>query len=329
MSDTRPVYALIPACGTDSNAESALMAQARQLAAQRDGISHVIVAGACIDNVLAQAHAAGLDHAWHIAVSANLQTHQLVDAFAAALEASTLAEGLRNALVLVLAGTDNEAFAGALAARLSGIPLGRCTGFTFVSPTILHAHRSAYGNRLNVTCAVAANAGPAVAAVRPQGSPMPRDRQTEIHNVDLIDIRDAYATTLTPHAERHAQLEGANIVIAGGRGSGEAAFPALYDLAEKLGGAVGASLPAVDAGWAPVNRQIGISGNYVRPNIYLAIGISGTPQHLAGIDPYTHIVAINNDADANIFNVAQLGVVGEWQSVLPALIQALDTPAAA
>src|SRR5690606_23050593 len=135
MPDTHPVYALIPACGTDSDAEFALMTQARQLAEQRGGVSHVILAGTRTDDVLARARAAGLDHAWHIAVPMDLQTHQYVDVFAATLEAPALAEGLRNALILVMASADNEALAGALAARLGGTPLGRCTGFTFASPT--------------------------------------------------------------------------------------------------------------------------------------------------------------------------------------------------
>jgi len=146
--------------------------------------------------------------------------------------------------------------------------------------------------------------------------------------LDTVDTRVAYPVTALPRSEPHAGLAGASIVVSGGRGSGEAAFATLYELAAKLNGAVGASLPAVDAGWAPVTRQIGISGKYVSPHIYLAIGISGTPQHLAGIDPHTRIVAVNKDAEANIFNVAQVGVVAEWQSLLPALIQALDTSSA-
>jgi electron transfer flavoprotein alpha subunit len=148
-----------------------------------------------------------------------------------------------------------------------------------------------------------------------------------MHMLDGLPApRAALALTLLPRNEPHAGLDGARIVVSGGRGMGDdTAFPLLYDIAARLGGAVGASLPAVDAGWAPVTRQVGISGKYVSPDIYLAIGISGTPQHLAGIDPHTRIVAINKDAEANIFNVAEAGAVAEWQTLLPALLDALDS----
>ncbi|RXN88203.1 hypothetical protein C7R54_14805 [Achromobacter aloeverae] len=155
-----------------------------------------------------------------------------------------------------------------------------------------------------------------------------RRRPMVAHDLDGLPVpRAAYPLTRLPRNEPHASLDGARIVVSGGRGMGDlAAFPILYDIAARLGGAVGASLPAVDAGWAPVTRQVGISGKYVSPDIYLAIGISGTPQHLAGIDPHTRIVAINNDEQANIFNVAEAGVVAEWQVLLPALLNALDHP---
>ena len=95
-------------------------------------------------------------------------------------------------------------------------------------------------------------------------------------------------------AEHNAPVDGAGIVVSGGRGIGDpAGFELLYEIAQQLGGAVGASLPAVDAGLAPVARQVGQSGKYVRPDIYLAVGISGTPQHMAGIDPHTRVVAVN------------------------------------
>lgn len=323
MPDNRPIYALIPACGTDIHAELALMAEARKLADQRGGHAHVVMAGSGTEHTLAQARAAGLDQAWHIATPVGLQVHQYVDVFATALQTPGLAEGLREALVLVIANPDNEALAGALAARLGGAPLGRCTGFVFDPPSGISAQRSAYGNRLDIT--LSANAGPAIAAVRPQTLPSGHGKPTEIHPLEACSTRAAYPMDTVPRTEPHAGVEGASIVVSGGRGSGEAAFPALYELAAKLDGAVGASLPAVDAGWAPVTRQIGISGKYVSPHVYVAVGISGTPQHLAGIDPHTRIVAINKDADANIFNVAQIGVVAEWQSFLPALIQALDS----
>ena len=88
-------------------------------------------------------------------------------------------------------------------------------------------------------------------------------------------------------------------------------------------GVGGGSLPAVDAGWVPVARQIGQSGKYIAPEVYVAVGISGTPQHLAGVGLETRILAINRDAEADIFRVAEIGVVADWQEVLPRLIEAL------
>jgi len=335
MSHTPTILALIPACGNDA-ADRALMSQARQLADQCGGSAHAVLAGpaSASEAALACARAAGLDQAWFIATQPDaLQTQQYVDLFAGAFQdedlAAALAAALPQALMLVAAGSDNEAFAGALAARLDIAPLGRCTSFEFDAQGILQARRGAYGNRLGITLACA---GPAIAAVRPRavdgsGQAATSARQTAAHVLDKLPApRPAHPITLLPRNEPHAGLDGARIVVSGGRGMGnDAAFPVLYDIAARLGGAVGASLPAVDAGWAPVTRQVGISGKYVSPDLYLAIGISGTPQHLAGIDPHTRIVAINKDAEANIFNVAQAGAVAEWQVLLPALLEALDS----
>lgn len=326
MSHTPTILALIPACGNDA-ADRALMNQARQLADQGGGPALAVLAGpaSSSETALACAQAADLDQAWFIATPPDaLQTQQYVDLFACALQNDDLAALLPHALMLVAAGPDNEAFAGALAARLDAAPLGRCTSFEFDAQGTLHARRGAYGNRLGITLACT---GPAIAAVRPRAAPSAISaRQTVTHVLDELPApRTAQPITLLPRNEPHAGLDGARIVVSGGRGMGnDAAFPLLYDIAAKLGGAVGASLPAVDAGWAPVTRQVGISGKYVSPDIYLAIGISGTPQHLAGIDPHTRIVAINKDAEANIFNVAQAGAVAEWQVLLPALLEALD-----
>lgn len=92
-----------------------------------------------------------------------------------------------------------------------------------------------------------------------------------------------------------------------------------------LGGAVAASLPAVDLGLAPVSRQVGQSGKFVTPEIYLAAGMSGTPQHLAGIGTATRIIAINSDRDALIFGVAEAGAVANALALLPLLGAAIDT----
>ena len=108
--------------------------------------------------------------------------------------------------------------------------------------------------------------------------------------------------------------------------AGPEGFALLKESAVLLDAATGASLPAVDAGWASVSQQVGQSGAFVSPDLYLAVGMSGTPQHLAGIALRSRIAAINPDPEAAIFRVAELGIAAPWQDVLPRLIAALSEP---
>lgn len=118
------------------------------------------------------------------------------------------------------------------------------------------------------------------------------------------------------------RLEDATVVVAGGRGlGGTEAFDDLRELAKVLGGAVGASRAAVDSGWIPVAAQVGLTGKVVTPDLYIAIGISGASQHLAGMTGARNVVAINKDPDADIFKVSRYGAVAEWGKFLPAFIE--------
>jgi electron transfer flavoprotein alpha subunit len=120
------------------------------------------------------------------------------------------------------------------------------------------------------------------------------------------------------------KLEDARIVVSGGRGlGGPEPFQNLEKLAKLLGAAVGASRAAVDSGWVPANYQVGLTGKTITPDLYITIAISGASQHMAGCSGAKVIVAINKDAEANIFKEARYGVVGDWQKILPAFTEAV------
>jgi electron transfer flavoprotein alpha subunit len=116
-------------------------------------------------------------------------------------------------------------------------------------------------------------------------------------------------------------LEAAQAVVCGGRGMGSAdSFSILDELAQLIGGAVGASRPPCDAGWISSTHQIGLTGRVISPNLYIAIALSGSSQHMAGCSNSKVIVAINTDPEASIFSFANYGVVGDYREILPPFI---------
>lgn len=133
--------------------------------------------------------------------------------------------------------------------------------------------------------------------------------------VELIGLEEA---------SEEASLEEATVIVAGGAGLGTPeVFSELEELADLLGGAVGASLAAVDAGWAAPERQVGLTGKVVSPDVYFAFGISGASQHLAGIGGAKAVVAVNTDPDAPIFAAARLGVVMDGRELIRGLVDEL------
>lgn len=155
------------------------------------------------------------------------------------------------------------------------------------------------------------------------------DRQGEVHEIEIVpEILSSLTTVVervkVPEIEGEISLDRAEIIVSGGRGMGDSqGFSRLRELARVLGAAVGGSRPAVDMGWLPHSHLIGQTGKIVAPKLYIAVGISGAAQHMAGAGGSKTIVAINKDPDAPIFKLAHIGVVEEWEKILPPLIQTL------
>jgi electron transfer flavoprotein alpha subunit len=192
----------------------------------------------------------------------------------------------------------------------------------------LTATRPIYGG--NVLARVQCTATPQIAALRPKAyAPLPPDttRQGDVVAVPvMLDASMARVTVVQQirHESAGVKLEEASIVVAGGRGlGGPEPFRELQELAGMLGAAMGASRAAVDAGWVPGTWQVGLTGKTITPDLYITVGISGASQHMAGCSGAKVIVAINKDAEANIFREARYGVVGDWHAVLPAFMEAI------
>jgi hypothetical protein len=173
-------------------------------------------------------------------------------------------------------------------------------------------------------------ATPQMAALRPKAyAPLAPDpaRQGEIIAVPVaLDAAMARVAVVRQVRQESAgvKLEDATIVVAGGRGlGGPEPFRELQELTGMLGAAMGASRAAVDAGWVPGNWQVGLTGKTITPDLYITVGISGASQHMAGYSGAKVIVAINKDAEANIFREARYGVVGDWHVVVPAFMAAV------
>ncbi len=193
----------------------------------------------------------------------------------------------------------------------------------------LHMTRPAFGGNLMATI-ICPEHRPQMATVRPGvmvRALADETKQGEIVAFDAsLEKNNRYVTVdeVIRTVKKKIDIQNAKILVAGGRGVGaEKDFQLLEDLAQALGGEVAGSRAAVDAGWQDKDRQVGQTGKTVRPNLYFAIGISGAIQHIAGMEESDYIVAINKDADAPIFNIADAGIVGDLHKILPKLTQAV------
>jgi len=232
--------------------------------------------------------------------------------------------------ILIPASYDGRDVAGRLSARLDRPVLTNVTGLSDDGGLV--TEHPVFGGSLTVKAKFTAE-GPGIFVIRAKSFPVDASGGAPA-NVVAAPAGDTGATGTarieTSHVEERSgpKLEDATVVVSGGRGLGEAgAYSMIEEIAKLLHGAAGASRAIVDAGWVPYSHQVGQTGKTVKPLVYVACGISGATQHMVGMKGSKNIVAINKDADAPIFQIADLGIVGDVHKVLPALIDALKARA--
>ena len=253
--------------------------------------------------------------------------HELLAAYSTEGFAATVVQAVKQADPRVILGSATAMGRDVLprvAARL-GVGLAQdCTELRIADGKQLECVRPIY-------------AGKAFARVRPTMIPAMATLRPNVFSLGASDpSRTAATSSFTPELRPEqirarvvatragsgakVELTEANIVVSGGRGmKGPENFPIVQDLADALGGAMGASRAAVDAGWIGHEHQVGQTGKTVSPTLYVACGISGAIQHLAGVSSSKYIVAINKDPEAPIFKLADYGIVGDLFAVVPAL----------
>ena len=221
--------------------------------------------------------------------------------------------------------------AGAVATALKTGLTADCTGLTIDKKMrLLEQTRPAFGGNIMATI-LTETARPQMASVRPHVMPKPEfqaGKKGELITESLSIPEDQIATKVLEIksllTEGSVNIAGANVIVSGGRGLlSQDNFKMLQELADLLGGVVGATRSAIDAGWMPHERQVGQTGKTVRPKLYIACAISGAIQHLVGMQDADHIIAINKDKTAPIFEVAHLGIVGDVFDIIPGVIEQL------
>ncbi len=246
---------------------------------------------------------------------------------AAAIALAMASRGAPDA-VLLPSTYDGRDVAARLSARTDRPVLANVTGLVEEGGELVSEHAVFGGSE--IVRARFTSEGPGIFVVRPKSfvaEPV-AGRAAVVEAMELPDelSTDAARVVASSGDQRLGpSLDEAAVVVSGGRGIGsEANFALIERLARALGGAVGASRAVVDAGWVPYSYQIGQTGKTVKPEVYLACGISGATQHLVGMRGAKHVIAINNDPGAAIFRSSDLGVVADVNDLLPRLIAALE-----
>ena len=310
--------------GTAKNVGIELLTPGKMMAGKQGGALVAVVIGNNVDEAVKAASEHGADKV--IVVDGPEYAHYTTDAYAIAL--CTLVEKYGPTSMLIGATNNGRDLGPRVSCRLKTGLTADCTGLDVDEESGNVAWtRPAFGGNLMATI-LCPDHRPQIGTVRP-GVFKKSDAveakaeviKEDIH-VDAKDIRTQVLELIKEADGENVDLEGAEIIVSGGRGvGGPEGFEPVKALADVLGGVVGASRAAVDAGWIAHAHQVGQTGKTVGPKLYIACGISGAIQHLAGMSGSDCIVAINKDPDAPIFDVADYGIVGNLFEVLPALTE--------
>ncbi len=310
--------------GTAKNVGLELLTPGKMMAKKQGGLLTAVVIGGQVDKAVETASAYGADQV--LVVEGPEYAHYSTDAYANAICELVAKYGPTSMLI---GATNNGRDLGPrVSCRLKTGLTADCTALDIDEESGNVAWtRPAFGGNLMATI-MCPNTRPQIGTVRPgvfkKSEPVEGCAvviRENIH-IDLKDIRTQVLEIIQEMAAEEVNLEDAEIIVSGGRGvGGPEGFVPVKALAEALGATVGASRAAVDAGWISHSHQVGQTGKTVGPKLYIACGISGAIQHLAGMSGSDVIVAINKDPEAPIFDVADYGVVGDLFEVLPVLTE--------
>ena len=326
LGDYKDMWVFIETeCGKAKNVGYELLNAARPLAEKKGCALNAVVIGNNVEGVAKDAIAYGADSV--IVVDGPEYEYYTTDAFATAMVA--LIEKYKPETLIIGATNNGRDMGPRVSCRIRTGLTADCTAIDIDEESGNVAWtRPTFGGNLMATI-MCPEHRPQMGTVRPgvfKKGAYDESRTGEIVKEDIHVSEDQIRTTLVKRVQEVAEainLEEAEIIVSGGRGVGSAEnFKILEELAEELGATVGCSRAVVDAGWMPQVRQVGQSGKTVAPKLYFAVGISGAIQHLAGISGADTIVAINKDPDAPIFEVADYGIVGNLNEVVPALTAA-------
>lgn len=308
--------------GSAKNVGLELLTPGKMMAAKQGGALVAIVIGSNVDAAVKSAAEHGAEQV--IVVDGEEYARYTTDAYATAL--CTLVEQYGPASMLIGATNNGRDLGPRVSCRLKTGLTADCTALDIDEESGNVAWtRPAFGGNLMATI-LCPDHRPQIGTVRPgvfkKSAPSPANAKIIRENIHVPaeQIRTQLLETIQEVAGELVDLEGAEIIVSGGRGvGGPEGFAPVRELAKVLGATVGASRAAVDSGWIPHAHQVGQTGKTVGPKLYIACGISGAIQHLAGMSGSDVIVAINRDTSAPIFDVADYGVVGDLFEVLPAL----------